>query len=368
MSDDPQLNELMRDAIENARREYEAMGLNADEVLAEYGVAPPVQKAEDAEQAGAGEAAAQEQAQPQPAEGQAQEPPRIPGLFIDPLNPYASLRQLVEQNPAVLQAVRTLAGRERAREERKRIAELEAELERLKAERARILVESVPEQERQQLAQSDERFKQLLEDASRDVPDPSEALEEVELQSALDDVFDRFRGVIPDWRLDQYMAAIQPGGCQNCSAFGGDPHGILDHDERGREVSPVAAIIRLQDMLDREALPVRLAQRSTAAAAAPAAAQGQAAAPASAQQLQQSTPEQAPRPTPSGVARAVEEMRNPRLAANPDVSDTRAVASAARRPVTIEEFSAMPIEEVLARWPNPGDTIRAVQSGEIILG
>lgn len=340
------IEQLMEEAVENARKQYEELGLNPDETLASFGVEVKKEEAKE-EQGEGGESVAVEL------------PPPPQPYVIDPARPYQSLRQLAERDQQILQAIRTLAGRERAKEERRRIAELEAELAALRRQQAEMLIAAVPEEERKERLEKDEQFRALYEQAQQEVPDPAAAVESIEIESQVESVLDRYRDVLPQWRLDQVVAAMSPGGCMNCSALGGEPHGILDHDEHGNELSPVAAILRLNDMLERESAPLRqlAAMRYAPQPAASAAVPSQ---PSPAPVAQQS-------PTAANVAKAVEEFRNPRLAANPDVSDTRAVAGSGRRPVTIEEFSSMSMDEILARWPNPGDTLRAVESGEIIL-
>jgi hypothetical protein len=84
------------------------------------------------------------------------------------------------------------------------------------------------------------------------------------------------------------------------------------------------------------------------------------------QQLQQQEQQQKqPAPTRTQVAQAMESIRNPALNANPDLSSGG--LSTGSEPITKEQFDRMSVEEIIRRWPNPGDFERAVEAGQVLI-
>lgn len=291
---------------------------------------------------------------------------RRPTIELDPQDLYGSLRRLADSDPHFRNVLKSFSGRERQNELRAKVRELEKELEQLRYEKSLALIQSIPQEEIEKRYQTDSEFRQTYDYVANYAP-PSD--DETDYEELIEQVFDEGDGWLPPARVQQYLTAMAPGGCR-CSAIS-EPHGIFDHDESGRPLSRVKAFTRFRDVFMSEVQAARQAYQSTRAqqfASYGAPAQQQAIQQPQATQQPVGQPvyqQQAQRPNRQNVAQAVEALRNPRLSANPDLSQGAPITG--DEVLTKADIDRMSVEEMIRRWPNDGDFEKDVQAGKVLI-
>ncbi len=334
--------------------------------------------AEEEEQPVAGEALASDeslavQAQVQAAE-QTQEVPGPRFVYeIDPQDIYGSLRRLADQDPHFRNVLKSFTGRERQKELQSRVAELERELAKERYEKALAIVRSVPEDRLQEVYQQDEAFRQYYDYVANAEP-PSDDDVGLDVEALINEAFEEASDWLPEARIKTYQQYLAPGGCK-CNAID-EPHGVFDHDTEGRPLTMLRSFQYFRDVLGREVETAKQAYERARQARmqqmqpmvqqtvhAPQMQQPEQVATQVFAQQAMRTPDV--KPTKAGVAQAVEMLRNPRLAANPDISIGQPVAGG--DVLTKDQIDAMHPEEILRRWPNEGDFERDVLAGKILI-
>lgn len=298
-----------------------------------------------------------EESQP-PAETGNSESPRS-RIELDPTDLYGSLRKLADEDPHFRNVLKSFSGREKQNELRQRVRELEKQLEQERLQRMQAYVRAVPEEKAQEAYENDPEFRQAYDFLTSYEPQVNEESEAYALQ--IEQIFEQADGWLPEARIRQYMAAMAPGGC-SCNAIS-EPHGIYDHDEAGRELTPLQSFLKFKETFENE---VRIAQQAWEQRRAQMYVAPSGSAPA--QTAQRQAPQQAPQQQANraNVASAVDQLRNPRLMANPDVSMPTG-GSSDGRVITKEEFERMSVDEIVRRWPNDGDFERDVAAGKILI-
>jgi hypothetical protein len=284
---------------------------------------------------------------------------------IDPEDIYGSIKKLYDEDPRVRNVLKSFLGRERQKELKDRIRQLEAELNQERLLRSQLMLRSVPEEQLPQLLEQDPNLKSAYEYVSNYSEADSSA---PDIEDLIEEEFEQAEAWLPPGRIQNYIAAMGPGGCK-CNAIP-EPHGVFDHDEHGRELGPMKAFMRFRQVLGQEVEMAKKAFEMSRRSRADVQFAQQPVQPVATQvpqqlQQQQAQQQKQPAPTRTQVAQAMESIRNPALNANPDLSSGG--LSIGSEPITKEQFDRMSVEEIIRRWPNPGDFERAVEAGQVLI-
>ena len=310
----------------------------------------------------------------------AAEQAELDGYRFDRTNLYKDLRAAFDADPHFRNVVKTLTGREEAVKSRSETARLQAELDNLRLEKARSMIETMPAEEVEQRYNSDPEFAQLVDwSADAQPADPNAIAESEKWNAAIERVFQSGlnRGLPPEAIQYYEDRLLAPGAC-TCSVIN-RPHAPLDHTPDGREVSELEALDLLREVIDSDLRqmeqqkqssqqqPSAVEQAAPTPAAPVAAAVGDAVTGTAPQAQQQPAPQRSnPQQLAAEVSDLVTGRSNPRLAqATPDMSTGDPVG--ASRQYTSEEVRAMTPQEIMQRWGEPGAFNAAFDRGEIQL-
>lgn len=282
---------------------------------------------------------------------------------------YADLRKLFDEDPHFRNVVKSMTGRATQGEREKqsdagRLAQLEAELHNARYQQAVAIVQSVDdENEADQLYQSNPDFREAVDWLAENQPvDPRDLNEDRLFYTSVDREFERaLQSGLPPDAIDFYKNAMQPGGCK-CNLVS-EPHGLVDHDASGAPLDYAGSILRLGEIIDHDVTKYHEFVRASAERVAPPAPAANSAPPSAPSAPTPDAPRQTKTQEAASLAEAV--RSNPRIGqAVPDVSPGTGARGTGQ--LTGTEVRGMTVQEILKRWPNPGDFTAAVERGEII--
>lgn len=280
---------------------------------------------------------------------------------LDPSDLYGSVKRLWEEDPHFRNVTKSLIGREKKTELQKRIAELEAELARERYQRYATMLSTVPEEQLPELVESNEEYREAAQYVQSYDPESSD--DGVDYVTFIENALDEAEIWLAPGRADDYRARMSPGGCQ-CDALPYE-HGVFDHDPNGQPLTPLRSFMYFKQILDQEIAFAKASYENARNRQAPIGNGQWSQSENQFQPVSAQTPPPAPEPSRHGVAQALEQMRNPRLAANPDSSFGH--VSSESTPITKEDLDRMTPDEIIRRWPNDGDFARDVAANKVLI-